>query len=70
MKRWEVIDNLRRLSSERLKEEESGSSSSSRVDRLALQAAAKFARATRASLAEQTEKYREECNRLFELQSK
>ena len=56
LSRWEVIDVVRTMSTEQARTGEGGMS--------------KFARGTRFSVAEHQERYKEECQRLFELQNK
>nr|VZI42241.1 unnamed protein product [Spirometra erinaceieuropaei] len=56
-KRWEIIDMVRFTSTERAKQGEEEST-------------AKFARGNRLSMAEQIRCYREECQRIFDLQNR
>ncbi|KAI8483835.1 Transcription initiation factor TFIID subunit 1 [Branchiostoma belcheri] len=56
LSRWEVIDVVRTMSTEQARSGEAGMS--------------KFARGTRFSVAEHQEKYKEECQRIFDLQNK
>ncbi|KAG5445975.1 Transcription initiation factor TFIID subunit 1 [Clonorchis sinensis] len=56
-KRWEIIDMVRFASTERAKQGEEESS-------------AKFARGNRLSMGEQVRCYREECQRIFDLQNR
>nr|XP_018670467.1 transcription initiation factor TFIID subunit 1-like isoform X2 [Ciona intestinalis] len=56
LSRWEVIDVVRTMSTEQARAGEGGMS--------------KFARGTRFSVAEHQEKYKEECQRIFDLQNK
>ncbi|RDD46850.1 Transcription initiation factor TFIID subunit 1 [Trichoplax sp. H2] len=56
LSRWEVIDVVRTMSTAAVKSGEDGLS--------------KFARGSRFSLAEHQERYREECQRIFEIQNK
>lgn len=56
LSRWEVIDVVRTLSTEQAKAGEDGMG--------------KFARGNRFSIAEHQERYKEECQRLFELQNR
>merc|ERR1712203_821143 len=58
LSRWEVIDVVRTLSTEKVKAGEEG------VDSF------KFSRGNRFSIAEHQERYREDCQRIFELQNK
>ncbi len=56
LKRWEVIDVVRTLSTEKVKAGEDGDH--------------KFSRGNRFSIAEHQERYREDCQRIFEVQNK
>ncbi|XP_055377436.1 transcription initiation factor TFIID subunit 1 [Condylostylus longicornis] len=56
LSRWEVIDVVRTLSTEKAKQGEQG------MD--------KFSRGNRFSIAEHQERYKEECQRIFDLQNK
>lgn len=56
LSRWEVIDVVRTLSTEQAKAGE--------------EAMSKFARGNRFSIAEHQERYKEECQRIFELQNR
>nr|CAB3266786.1 transcription initiation factor TFIID subunit 1-like [Phallusia mammillata] len=56
LSRWEVIDVVRTMSTEQARAGEGGMS--------------KFARGTRFSVAEHQERYKEECQRIFDLQNK
>jgi len=56
LSRWEVIDVVRTLSTEKAKAGEKGMT--------------KFSRGNRFSVAEHQERYKEECQRIFELQNK
>lgn len=56
LSRWEVIDVVRTLSTEKAKAGEEG------MD--------KFSRGNRFSIAEHQERYKEECQRIFDLQNK
>lgn len=56
MSRWEVIDVVRTLSTEKAKAGEEG------MD--------KFSRGNRFSIAEHQERYKEECQRIFDLQNR
>ncbi|KAF6779571.1 hypothetical protein AHF37_01021 [Paragonimus kellicotti] len=56
-KRWEIVDMVRFASTERAKQGEEESS-------------AKFARGSRLSMSEQVRCYREECQRIFDLQNR
>ena len=58
LSRWEVIDVVRTLSTEKVKAGEEG------VDSF------KFSRGNRFSIAEHQERYREDCQRIFEVQNK
>ena len=58
LSRWEVIDVVRTLSTERVKAGEEGADSF------------KFSRGNRFSVAEHQERYREDCQRIFEVQNK
>ena len=58
LSRWEVIDVVRTLSTEEVKAGEEG------VDSF------KFSRGNRFSIAEHQERYREDCQRIFEVQNK
>merc|ERR1712173_315837 len=58
LSRWEVIDVVRTLSTEKVKAGEEGMDSF------------KFSRGNRFSIAEHQERYREDCQRIFELQNK
>lgn len=56
LSRWEVIDVVRTLSTEKAKAGEEG------MD--------KFSRGNRFSIAEHQERYKEECQRIFDLQNR
>ena len=56
LSRWEVIDVVRTLSTEKVKAGEDGEH--------------KFSRGNRFSIAEHQERYREECQRIFDVQNK
>lgn len=56
LSRWEVIDVVRTLSTEKAKAGEEGMT--------------KFSRGNRFSIAEHQERYKEECQRIFELQNR
>jgi len=58
LSRWEVIDVVRTLSTEKVKAGEEGMDSF------------KFSRGNRFSIAEHQERYREDCQRIFEVQNK
>merc|ERR1712106_1281586 len=58
LSRWEVIDVVRTLSTEKVKAGEEGMDSF------------KFSRGNRFSIAEHQETYREDCQRIFEVQNK
>jgi len=58
LSRWEVIDVVRTLSTEKVKAGEEGADSF------------KFSRGNRFSIAEHQERYREDCQRIFEVQNK
>merc|ERR1719354_807772 len=58
LSRWEVIDVVRTLSTEKVKAGEEGADSF------------KFSRGNRYSIAEHQERYREDCQRIFEVQNK
>ena len=58
LSRWEVIDVVRTLSTEKVKAGEEGQDSF------------KFSRGNRFSIAEHQERYREDCQRIFEVQNK
>ena len=58
MSRWEVIDVVRTLATEKVKGGEEGQDSF------------KFSRGNRFSIAEHQERYREDCQRIFEVQNK
>merc|ERR1711962_1213891 len=58
LSRWEVIDVVRTLSTEKVKAGEEGNDSF------------KFSRGNRFSIAEHQERYREDCQRIFEVQNK
>merc|ERR1712088_1287209 len=56
LSRWEVIDVVRTLSTEKVKSGDDGDH--------------KFSRGNRFSIAEHQERYREECQRIFDVQNK
>ena len=56
LSRWEVIDVVRTLSTEKVKAGEEGDQ--------------KFSRGNRHSIAEHQERYREDCQRIFDVQNK
>ena len=56
LSRWEVIDVVRTLSTEKVKAGEDGDQ--------------KFSRGNRHSIAEHQERYREDCQRIFDVQNK
>merc|ERR1719192_2863316 len=58
LSRWEVIDVVRTLSTEKVKAGEEGADNF------------KFSRGNRFSIAEHQERYREDCQRIFEVQNK
>merc|ERR1719341_1923757 len=58
LSRWEVIDVVRTLSTEKVKAGEEGADSF------------KFSRGNRFSIAEHQERYKEDCQRIFEVQNK
>ncbi|CAG2164848.1 unnamed protein product [Oppiella nova] len=60
LSRWEVIDVVRTLSTEQAKQQ----------GEEAADAMSKFARGNRFSIAEHQERYKEECQRIFELQNR
>ena len=75
LSRWQIIDIVRTMSTQRAREGEGGKyslCSSNRHDtpRFFLAGMAKFARGSRYSQMEYQEKYKEDCRKIFEAQNK
>ncbi|OTF75547.1 transcription initiation factor TFIID subunit 1-like protein [Euroglyphus maynei] len=66
LSRWEVIDVVRTLSTKQVKQQTGDSSGGPGED----DAMSKFARGNRFSIAEHQERYKEECQRIFDLQNR
>ncbi|XP_075681101.1 TATA-box binding protein associated factor 1 [Dermatophagoides pteronyssinus] len=66
LSRWEVIDVVRTLSTKQVKQQTGDSTGGPGED----DAMSKFARGNRFSIAEHQERYKEECQRIFDLQNR
>nr|XP_046912926.1 transcription initiation factor TFIID subunit 1-like isoform X2 [Dermatophagoides farinae] len=66
LSRWEVIDVVRTLSTKQVKQQTGDSNGGQGED----DAMSKFARGNRFSIAEHQERYKEECQRIFDLQNR